>query len=480
MNTSFSSASAHAYDGDLLVVGATPEFRSELASLDAAFDGNLVAWLERDGFKGTKGATCLIPTLGRIPAARLLIVGVGDGSPTSLFEAAGTAGRSARNAKAESVGVAFPGADSALSLILEGLHAGNYTWEQFMNEERMKPAIADLTLFATDDQAAVDAAGHRAAGQAWARDLVNLPAADLYPETLADEARGLASHDHVEVEVWDFERCRAEGCVGIIAVGQGSTRPGCLIRIRYAPPNAVGHIALVGKGVTFDAGGLSLKPTPYMQTMRCDMGGAAVVLGTMKSVIGLGLPIAVDCFVGAVENMTGGDAYKLGDILKYRNGVTVEIHNTDAEGRLVLADCLINACATEGVTHVVDAATLTGASVVALGPDFSGLFTSDDAMADSLLEHAEDNAEGLWRLPLHAGYKKMLKSEFAQIKNVGGRHAGATTAALFLEHFVSDHVTWAHLDVAGPAFHDTTRGFYSAGGTGQMVRSLTSWIASLG
>ncbi|MEO0603153.1 MAG: M17 family metallopeptidase, partial [Myxococcota bacterium] len=231
------------------------------------------------------------------------------------------------------------------------------------------------------------------------------------------------------------------------------------------------------KGVTFDAGGYSLKPSSAMQTMRCDMGGSAVMLGATAAIAELGLPVAVDCLVGAVENLVSGNAFKLGDILRYTNGVTVEIHNTDAEGRLVLADCLIRACKVDGVQTVIDAATLTGAAVVAVGSEYTGLFTDDDALAVELLDAADSTGEGLWRLPLHGPYKELLRSDYAQIKNVGSREAGATTAALFLQHFATEAPRWAHLDVAGPAFLDKASSRYAPGGTGEMVRSLVSWAA---
>jgi leucyl aminopeptidase len=267
--------------------------------------------------------------------------------------------------------------------------------------------------------------------------------------------------------------------VGIIAVGQGSTKPGCLIHLRYTPPNAKDHIALVGKGVTFDAGGLSLKPSNSMQTMRCDMGGAACALGAFGAIAATGVPITVDAFVPSVENMCAANSYKLGDILKYRNGVSVEIHNTDAEGRLILADALTLACEVEGVSRVVDLATLTGAVVVAIGSDFTGLFTHDDDLAEEILGGAASSSELVWRMPLHTPYNRMLKGTWGQIKNVGAREAGSITAALFLEHFVTDDVRWAHLDVAGTAFIDSPVPPYIAGATGQMVRGLTNWAESI-
>ena len=267
---------------------------------------------------------------------------------------------------------------------------------------------------------------------------------------------------------------------GSLAVGQGSKRPPVMIRVSYRPPGARDHIAFVGKGVTFDAGGLSIKPSASMQTMRCDMGGSAVVLAATGAAAELGVPVAIDTFVGAAENMVGGDSYKLGDILRYRNGVNVEIHNTDAEGRLVMADCLIRASEVEGVTAIIDAATLTGACIVAVGDEFTGLFTGHDELAAELHQAADSADEGLWRLPLHDRYDDQLSAEWGTIKNLGGKYAGATTAALFLRHFVRKDVAWAHLDVAGPSFLDKASPRYVAGATGEMVRTLTTWLASRG
>jgi leucyl aminopeptidase len=266
--------------------------------------------------------------------------------------------------------------------------------------------------------------------------------------------------------------------VGLVGVGQGSTRPPYLAHVRYRPPGAKRHLALVGKGVTFDSGGLSLKTSAQMQTMRCDMGGAATALGALAAAAEAGLPIALDAVIACVENMNDGNAYKLGDVLAYRNGVTVEIHNTDAEGRLVLADALIDACREKGVTDVVDLATLTGAVVVAIGGDLTGLFTPDDALAGELLAAAGQSGEGLWRMPLHEPYRQMLKAEWAQIKNVTGKpDAGSVTAALFLQHFV-EKVRWAHLDIAGGAWADSKDHTVAAGATGAPMRTVLRWIES--
>ncbi len=480
MNLSFPSEPLPSVVADALAIGVPSDFSGPVAAMDEAFGGELIKWLKGQKFNGGAAQLHVVPTFGRIAATHLVVVGIGDGSADAWRRALGRVGREARVLRAESLSLDLSNASGlATADLVEALRAGNYTWEQYKPEDQRKPALSTIQVGGAElsdaDVAAVDT---RVKWQSWARDLVNLPAADLYPESLAAKAQELAALPGVEVEVWDFERCRAEGCVGIVAVGQGSERPGCLIWVRYRPEQAKHHVALVGKGVTFDAGGYSLKPSSAMQTMRCDMGGSAVMLGTAGAIAELGLPVAVDCLVGAVENLVSGGAFKLGDILRYSNGVTVEIHNTDAEGRLVLADCLIRACQVDGVQTVIDAATLTGAAVVAVGSEFSGLFTHDDALAGELLDAASQTGEGLWRLPLHAPYKELLRSDYAQIKNVGSREAGATTAALFLEHFASDAPRWAHLDVAGPAFLDKASSRYAPGGTGEMVRSLVSWAAA--
>ncbi|MBN2798140.1 MAG: leucyl aminopeptidase [Deltaproteobacteria bacterium] len=462
---------------DLLAVALGTDL-SGLDALDARFDGHLRPLAEQRKFEGKAGQSLLLPTLGRLPASHLLLLGIGAGSAAEKADAAGLAGLEARKLRAATL-VLDLGPEAPFAQALERLAVGNYAWEAYRPEDQRTPALEQLTLVGADGTD-LSAALARAEGQRAARDWVNLPAADLYPETLASSAvETFAGVEGVTVEVWDLDRCRAEDCVGILAVGAGSARPGRMIRVSYRPATPKAHVALVGKGVTFDAGGLSLKPSASMLTMKCDMGGAATVLGATLAAARQGLQVAVDTWVPAVENMTAGEAYKLGDILRYPNGVTVEIHNTDAEGRLVLADALIQACKVEGVTHVVDAATLTGACVVALGGDFTGLFTSSDELASALDDAAEVNGEGLWRMPLHKGYSRMIKGTWGQIKNVGGRDAGATTAALFLQHFVSQEVEWAHLDIAGPAFADSPTGPYVAGATGQMVRTLASWLEGL-
>jgi leucyl aminopeptidase len=462
-------------DAVAVVVSGT----DDLKALNDAFGGQLNALLEERGFKGKAGSVETVPALGHIGARHLIVAGIGDGSAADLMKTAGAIGYTARNLKIEHLAVDFGALGAAAEDVIETLGAGNYRYNTYRREDARKPAITTLTLLNAGDMASgFDTRSlARMDAQSLARELVNAPAADLYPETLAAAAKALGDIDHVEVEVISIEECEKRGYVGIVAVGQGSDKPGCLVHIKYRPPGATGHIALVGKGVTYDAGGLSIKPSAGMQTMRCDMGGAGTMLATTKAVATLGLPVNVDTFLGCVENMINGNSFKLGDVLRYNNGVTVEIHNTDAEGRLVLADCLLLASETEATT-IVDAATLTGACVVALGPDYTGLFTADDGLATELTAASTDTGEGIWRLPLHAPYNRMLKATWGQIKNVGGRAAGSTTAALFLQHFVTEEKRWAHLDIAGSAFQDSKNGHWEPGATGEMVRSLTRWIAT--
>ncbi len=482
MNVLTTLAIATDIEADLLAIAVSTGV--DLATLDALLGVGVGAWATSRKFTGAEGSGLVLPGLGRSKARDVLLVGTGDGSPRALRAAAGKVGREARALSAATVALALCAADDPgrIELLVESLRVGNYQWETHKPEKDRTPSISTVLLVGSNSGPVVDDAARRAMdatnAQNVTRDLVNGTAADVYPETLAEAAGQLASLPGVTVDVWDVARLKAERCVGILGVGQGSARPPRLIRISYSPRNAKGHVALVGKGITFDSGGLSLKPPDGMQTMRCDMAGAATVIGAIQAIAKRGLPIRVDGWIGAAENMTGGNAYKLGDVLAYSNGVTVEIHNTDAEGRLVLADCLIQACGTQGVTDVVDLATLTGAVVVAVGTDFTGLFTADDALAAELSQASVKAGEGMWRLPLHAPYNEKLKSDFAQLKNVGGREAGATTAALFLQHFVTPKVRWAHLDIAGPAFLDRASGMYAAGGTGQMVRTLVTWLES--
>jgi leucyl aminopeptidase len=304
------------------------------------------------------------------------------------------------------------------------------------------------------------------------RRLVNEPPDRCYPESVADEARRVAEETGIQIEVWDEPRLQAERCGCLLAVAQGSSRPPRLVMLRYqgAEPGAP-TLALVGKGVTFDSGGLSLKPSDGMKTMKCDMAGAATVLGAIQAIARLKLPVNVTGFLGLVENMVSGNSYKLGDVLTSRNGKTVEVLNTDAEGRLVLADVL-DVAVQNKVSRIVDLATLTGACVVALGNDVAGLMTNHPAWCESVEAASKQAGEFAWQLPMFPMYAEQIRSEVADIKNVGeGRWGGAITAAKFLEEFVAE-TPWTHIDIAGPSFAEKPRPWSEAGATGAFVRTL--------
>lgn len=308
------------------------------------------------------------------------------------------------------------------------------------------------------------------------KDLVNRPANEVYPETFCDRIAGLAGAAGVRCEVFDEAMLRRERMGAMLAVAQGSERPARMLalHIRNGGQNAPIY-SIVGKGVTFDSGGYSLKPSDSMLTMKCDMAGAATSVAVGLAAAQLGLRINLSVYVGLVENMVSGRAFKLGDVITARNGTTIEIQNTDAEGRLVLADVL-NYAVEHGARQVVDLATLTGACVVALGEDLAGLFASCDALSQELLSAGEAEGEGLWRLPLHRPYDDLLKSDVADVRNIGGRWGGAITAARFLQKFVGD-AAWAHLDIAGPAFATGSTAWRDSGATGCFVKTLLRWLA---
>jgi leucyl aminopeptidase len=299
----------------------------------------------------------------------------------------------------------------------------------------------------------------------WARDLGNTPANDLGPLELAREAVNAGRRDGLNVRVLDKTRIRAERMTGLLAVNAGSVRPPAFVICEYRPQRARGTVVLVGKGITFDSGGISIKPAPSMGEMKYDMMGAATALACVRAAKALRLPVRVVALTPLTENLPSGSATRPGDILRMRNGKTVEVDNTDAEGRLVLADALAYADRFRPDV-LLDFATLTGAVLIALGHECAAVFTSDDRLGDELVAAGERTGERLWRLPLWDDYKENLRSEWADMKNTAGRAAGTVNAAVFLKEFVSDGTPWAHLDVAGVAHFEKEHAGYAAGATG--------------
>ncbi len=312
------------------------------------------------------------------------------------------------------------------------------------------------------------------------RRLVNEPPDKIYPETFAEEATRVADQCGLEVEVWDEHRLAQERAGALMAVARGSARPPRLVVLRHAGGGAKDPwLALCGKGVTFDSGGLSLKPSDSMKTMKCDMAGAATVLGAMQAIAQLKLPVNVLGLMGMVENLPSATSFMLGDVLTARSGTTIEVLNTDAEGRLVLADVL-NVAVERGASQIVDLATLTGACLVALGTDVAGLMSNNQVWCDQVSAATEVCGEPAWQLPMFESFNDDIKSEIADIRNIGkGRWGGAITAAKFLERFVED-VPWVHMDIAGPAFYDSAKTWIDGGGSGVMVRSLVELAENYG
>lgn len=486
MRISFSADRAARTVADVLaVVVPSGKLASSLADVDAAdaFGGTIAAAAREDGFEGRLGSSFAVPGLDRLGAKRLVLVGGGTGSASDLRAAAGALGKLVREKGARKVAVVAPDAavaGEALSLMIEAFAEGNYRFDKYKPVAQRKAAAEELVFVGVaEDQGAVASALALAAGQELARNLVNEPAAEIYPDTLAAVAESLQGDEVSVVASLGFAEIQARGMGGIVGVGQGSARKPRFVHLRYEPAGgAKAHVALVGKGVTFDSGGLSIKPSDGMLTMRCDMAGAAAVIGTMKAIAATRPNVRVDVIFGAVENMPSSNAYKLGDILTMYSGKRVEIHNTDAEGRLVLADCLHYASELKPDV-VVDLATLTGAAVVALGDWYSALYSREESTAAGLLAAADRSGEGAWRMPLPDLYRDKIKAEWGETKNTGGRAAGSITAALFLSDFVTTP-KWAHIDIAGPAFMDSPLLHFVQGGTGTMVRTLSRWITGLG
>jgi leucyl aminopeptidase len=430
------------------------------------------------GAKSGADSERTLPSAGDLP--RIVVVGLGSDQPTAedLRRAAGAGVRHAASLAdsdnltlAVSLGSADP---YQLAAVAEGGLLGSYQYQPISAAPDNRGKIEAITV--VHDNAAKDAASAAeivAQAVVTVREWVNLPANLLYPESFSEQARTLVRDSKVAVDVLDETALGSLGYGGLMAVGGGSTRPPRLVRLSYSPRGANFHLALAGKGITFDTGGLNLKPTDGMYNMKCDMAGAAAVLAAVHAIAQLGLKIKVTAYGALAENMPSGSAYRPSDVLTIYGGKTVENGNSDAEGRLVLADVLARANEDQP-DMVVDVATLTGACVVALGERTAGLMASDDETADLVLDAAEAAGEDVWQLPIPSEVRRKLDSKVADLRSTAGdRWAGALVAAAFLKEFVADGTPWAHLDIAGPAFFDgKPYGYVVPGGTGVGVRTL--------
>jgi leucyl aminopeptidase len=504
MKVTLAKADAVTAKADLLAVPAFagPELGPGAEEAVAALGVPVAPLLEARGFTGKAGETAVLPTLGRLPATVLLLVGVGERAKVdaeALRRAAAAMVRQGRGARkaVTTLTQALPADPAgAVRAVTEGALLAAYRFDKYKkaakaNGARTPAELAALALAAAPGRGSVSQAALaaalavgqvRAAATNLARDLSNEPANALHPADLATAARRLLAGKGVTVKIKDEKELAREGFGGIIGVGQGADHPPRLVELRYRPAKGprgaarrpAGEVVLVGKGITFDSGGLSLKPADSMKTMKTDMSGAAAVLATMSALAELDVDLAVTGYLASAENMPSGRATRPGDVLTMKNGKTVEVLNTDAEGRLVMADALALGAAAKP-DAIIDVATLTGACAVALGNRYTGLMANDEALAAELLEAAAEAGEPTWRLPLPPEYHKEIESDLADLKNVGDRYGGALVAGLFLEEFV-DGRPWVHLDIAGPARAESEDGYLSKGSTGVAVRTLLSWL----
>jgi leucyl aminopeptidase len=363
--------------------------------------------------------------------------------------------------------------DEFAAAAVEGAILGDFESDRYKTDPKKSEKHVDSFAVLGGTQAAVDRGRILAEAQNYTRSLANDPPNLLTPMRLAERARELASEFVLGCEILDQDRMRQLGMGALLGVAQGSAEPPALIVLRYQPstaPTSKDHLGLVGKGVTFDTGGISIKPAQDMDQMRFDMAGGAAVLGAMRAIAQLKPSIPVTGIIPTVENMPGSRAQRPGDIVTSLSGKTVEVLNTDAEGRLILIDALTYA-GRLGCTHLVDAATLTGAVVVALGHFYAGAFSNNQPFCDKLLRAAQAEGEKMWQFPLDEDYKKALESEFADLHNIGGRPGGAITAAMFIKDFVND-VPWVHLDIAGTAWLEDGKPYMVKGATGIGVRTF--------
>ncbi len=483
-------APAAARTGALVVpVFSGNELSGPAKTVDGALNGAIADVLSSGEMKGKLAEVSFIHAKDQ-PFHRVLLVGLGDADkfePHMLARYAGTAVRYLGRRKITDIAIALPqtsNVDSTLaaSFVAEGAISGSFDTTLYQDDAEKRNSIENVTILGNGDPKALEAGVNRGTilGEAvnFARRLAVTPANDMTPTILADEATKAAKESGLDVEVFDEARARSEGMGSFLSVAQGSVQPPKFIIMRYnGDPGSKELVALVGKGITFDTGGISLKPPERMEEMKYDMSGGAGVIAAMRAIGKLKPKINVVGIVPATENMPGGKATKPGDIVKAMNGKTIEVINTDAEGRLILADALCYANKL-GATKIVDCATLTGACVIALGHAASAAVTNDENFVQQFLNVAKSTGERYWQMPLYEDYATAMKSDIADLKNTGGRAAGTLTAAAFLKAFV-DETPWIHLDIAGTAYLDNEFAWQAKGPTGTPVRALVSYVETL-
>ncbi|MGW2564293.1 leucyl aminopeptidase [Streptomyces sp. NPDC001514] len=495
-----STAGAATLRADAIVVGVAkgakgPVVAPGAEAVDKAFDGKLATVLETLGASGAEGEVTKLPAPSGLKAPVVVAVGLGPApekdeayTAESLRRAAGSAARALAGTKKAAFALPVEASED-VEAIAEGALLGAYAFTAYQdggngkgakgekNDNGRKQPLAEVALLgAKPRDKAYKAAAERAIALTEevnrARDLINTPPNDLFPESFAAVATAAGKEHGIKVQVLDEKALAKGGYGGLLGVGQGAAHGPRLVRLGYTHPKAQKTLALVGKGITYDSGGISLKPAGHNETMKCDMSGAAAVFAAVVTAARLGLEVNVTGWLALAENMPSGTATRPGDVLRMYSGKTVEVLNTDAEGRLVLADALTRACE-ENPDAIVDVATLTGAMVLALGHRRFGVMANDDAFRTAVHEIAEEVGEDSWPMPLPADLRKGMDSPTADIANMGDRMGGGLVAGLFLKEFIGEGITWAHLDIAGPAFNEGgPYGYTPKGGTGSAVRTL--------
>ena len=449
---------------DVIVINM---FEGEKTSQDLA---NTYA-IDRDKFEGKLGQTYLLQTYGQIPAQKILVTGCGKRDEFGENEVRTAVYKSVKKLQqmhAKTAAFDFEtGFDYGKSAAI-GAMLADYAFDKYKSE---KATRVDEITFGNVLEDSVNAGKSFGNAMKLTRDLANEPAAFATPSKLAEIAQNL---EGITTEIYDKDEIQRMGMGAFLAVSKGSVQPPKFIHMKYTGKNVKKKIAIIGKGLCFDSGGMDLKPPSSMLTMRDDMSGAACVLGVMSVLKDFNPDVEVHGIIAACENMASGSAYKPGDILTAKNGKTIEVDNTDAEGRLTLADALVYACEL-GVDEVIDIATLTGACMVALGTSVAGIMGNDDEMMHKIIETGKNLGEKFWQLPMYKEYFNSLKSDIADMKNTGSRYGGASAAGVFLQEFVKD-VKWAHIDIAGTAFLEKPESEFIKGATGAGVRTLLSYI----
>jgi leucyl aminopeptidase len=495
MKLSVETRSPSEVRADILVVGRYADVArlpAELLALDQKLQGRLSTVLHTEKFEGKLGQIAHFYTDGRIGAGRVLVVGLGSKKSAdveAVRRASSAASRRARDLGASTVAVFMPAdrlsARARAQALAEGAILGTYRFDRYLKEKSDK-TIQAFAVVEPERRAQAAAREGLRLGEIWAeaacatRDLVNEPANVVTPSYLAKRAEELAAAEALTVKVLEREDCARLGMGAYLGVAQGTQEPPKFIHLTYAPRGrARKRIAVIGKGITFDSGGLDLKTADGMLRMKDDMAGAAAVLGVFQVLPRLKLPVEVHGLIAATENMPSGTAQRPGDIVRAMNGLTIEIGNTDAEGRLTLADALAYAVKETQPDEMIDLATLTGAVVIALGQGISGVMASHEGLAQRVLAAAEGSGERMWRLPLHEDYKDGIKSDVADLTNVSSqRGAGAIIAGLFMRDFTGG-IPWAHLDIAGTAFSEREHALGPKGATGVPVRTVLHYLSAL-